>query len=446
MAIPLADLLETCRRSPQDLKLGEVLDLVHAFGPLASWWLDGMVLERAFEGRWHRPSLPATAGSCWVVFAQDTPPSYPCLAGAYLLPVEWRQHAAHSSRLPAKLIDLVCSVTKELGAKDWGLHLSAEAGLDAVDLAAAEGHLEFKSGWAALAGGLVVARDGGKPDPAVWATGRWEGDPAGIRPVGHLDAKIALAAAHGVRHFFVPSTQVAEAERLAAGVGQEGPRIGALEEGTPDARAALRAYRRRLRTRPGRSDPRSDRRDYYLSDLDPQEEKDFYRENLLPDILESIREQWLAVAGEVPVSHLVTIASDNPALVALAAGAIRPTRCLVLCTPDKEAQRQEAFDLAKAHHLSGELIPQQFQDVKHMLAEMAGTVQCFVAGASASEVVLDLTPGSKEMSLMLALEVAQPGNRLYYLRHDRQGPKVVPFRERPLVWQVAGAGTNRSRS
>jgi hypothetical protein len=448
MPIPLADLLTTCRRSPADLKLGEVLDLVHGFGPLASWWLDRTILERAF-GVYCRPSLPAVTGSCWVVFAQDSPPLYPCLAAAYLLPLEWRPDTSHSQRLPAKLIALASSVTQELGAEGWGLHPSAAAGLAEVSLQAADGHLEVKSGWAALAGGLVVALDRGKPDPRVWATGRWEGDPPGIRPVGHLDAKIALAAAYGRGHFFVPATQVAEAESIVARAGYEGVQIGSLEEGVSDARVALRAYRRRLRTAPGRSDPGPDRRDYYLGDLDPQEEKHYYRENLLPDILKSIREKWEVLGGGVPVTHLVTIASDNPALVVMAASAVRPTgKCLVLYTADKMRQWEDARNLLEREkdRFPCKVVPVSFESMEKLLEKMKERVQSLLQGASSAEVVLDLTPGSKEMSLVLALEAAQPGNRLYYLRHDRQGPKVVPFSERPLLWQVSGSGPMRSNS
>ena len=48
--------------------------------------------------------------------------------------------------------------------------------------------------------------------------------------------------------------------------------------------------------------------------------------------------------------------------------------------------------------------------------------------------VLDLTPGTKEMSIVLGFDVAKPGNRLIYLRHRRQGQKVVPFSEKLRVW------------
>jgi hypothetical protein len=40
------------------------------------------------------------------------------------------------------------------------------------------------------------------------------------------------------------------------------------------------------------------------------------------------------------------------------------------------------------------------------------------------------------MSFVLALESAEAGNRLAYLRHRRQGSRVVPFSERLRVWQA----------
>ncbi len=448
MPFSLPVLLQTCRISPENLKPGEVMDLVHGFGRLASWWLNGRVLERAAslcDGHFPRPALPAAKGSCWVIFAQDSPPLYPCLAEAYLLPLEWRPDTSHSERLPAKLIRLARSVAGALGAEGWGLHLSSEAGLADVALREADEHLEVESGWAALAGGLVVALDRGKPDPHVWATGRWEGDPPGIRPIGHLEAKVALASAYKAR-LFVPATQVADARRIAARHGPEDVQIGALAEGVADVRAALRAYRQQLRTPPGRSDPRADRRDYFLDDLDPEQEKDYYRNNLLPDIIEDVRKKWQETGGGAPVTHLVTIISDNPELAVMAAGVIRPTcKCVVLYTADKKEHWEVARKLLETEEVrvSCEVVPTSFESLEKMLEGMKERVRSQLTGAAPAEVVLDLTPGNKEMSIILALEAAGPGNRLYYLRHDRQGKKAVPFSERPLVRQVSGDGMVR---
>lgn len=36
--------------------------------------------------------------------------------------------------------------------------------------------------------------------------------------------------------------------------------------------------------------------------------------------------------------------------------------------------------------------------------------------------------------MALAFDVAKPGNRLIYLRHGRQGAKVMPFSEELRVW------------
>jgi hypothetical protein len=191
-------------------------------------WLSGEVLDvigAALGGPWPRPELPATAGSCWVVFAQDEPPSYPDLRDAFLLPLGWRQGHTHSLALPAKVIALARGVAEALGERNWGLHLSRAAGLEDVRLSELDSHLEVASGWAALAGGLVAACEGRTPDPRVWATGGW-GPGAGILRVGGLAAKRALAGEHKVQHFFVPGTPLDEAARLAEMLGRlRGARI-----------------------------------------------------------------------------------------------------------------------------------------------------------------------------------------------------------------------------
>ncbi len=432
-------LLELCQPPPQNLKPGQAVELVRRMGNLARWWLRPEVLERVAQelnGCWDTPRLPTAAGTCWIIFAQE-PPRWPALRDAFLLPLQWQSNTLDSLYLPAKLRGLARAVAQTVHHPDWGLHLSRDAGLEGMDLRELDDVLEVASGWASLAGGLLLAAEGGRPDPAVWATGAWNED--GIRRVSHLKAKVQLAVEYGVRQLFVPESQVSEAERLA----RQQPHslsIGALAEGKSDPQEALRNYRDALDLPPLPTDPQESRRAYYLRQEDEERARQYYRDNLLPDIVQNLRAQWLEQNGGT-ATHLVTIASDNPELVSMAVGVVRPRTCLVLYTTDKAAKLAEVRQLLVGNKTECELIPKKYASPEELLEKMSGAIQEVVAGADPEGVLLDLTPGTKEMSLTLALEVAQAGNRLYYVRHQRKGSRVVPFSERLLVRRAGERGT-----
>lgn len=443
MTCPNPAVLELCRTRPSDLRPGQLVELVRCMGRLADWWLRPEVLERAGQElgqrEVRRPSLPTAAGSCWIVFAQHQPPAWPALRDAFLLPLQWRRGTPDSPHLPFRLRQMARQVADAVRHSDWGLYPSAEAGLDAIDLSQIDELLEVASGWASLAAGLLVAAENGTPDPAVWATGAWS-DHGGIRPVGHLEAKIRLAVEYQVRQLFVPASQVEDARRLA-GQHPGSLSVDPLLEGEAQPATALGPYRNALDLPPLRQDPPDRRRNYYLRQRDEARARQFYRDNLLPDIAHNLREQWLRHNGS-PATHLVTFASDNPELVYLAVQVVRPRTCLILYTRDKSDRLQEACQLLEQNPTDCEMIPREYESLEHLLQGISPAVRQFVAHLAPEGVVLDLTPGNKEMSLILALEVAQPGNRLYYVRHERRGPRVVPFSERLLVRRV-GEGNGR---
>jgi hypothetical protein len=396
-----------------------------------------------------------------MLFATHDPEELPLARRAFVVPLRWAEGHTHDARLPRQLQELagyVCNppgFTGPLVSGSWALHLSPELG--ELDLSGLP--LQCTSGWAALAGGLLLATANARPDVTVWATGAWN-DAGGIRPVGHLEAKVGLAIEQAVYHFFVPETQVEEVERLVREQGSA-LQVGALAEGERDPRKALRQYRNALDFPPLPSDPQESRCTYFLRQPDEPYSRRYYRENLLPDIVRNLGSQW-ARENSVPGTHLVTIVSDNPELVAMAIEVVRPRTCLVLYTRDKLDKLKEARQLLDKGEVGCSLVPSEcasleelragigaagevgpslfllnFPSLEELLAGMGPAIRTFATAVDPEELVLDLTPGNKEMSLALALEVAQAGNRLYYVRHQRQGRLVIPFSERLLV---RGAG------
>jgi hypothetical protein len=237
---------------------------------------------------------------------------------------------------------------------------------------------------------------------------------------------------------FVPQSQVEEVQALRRDLPETGLDVRGLPEEERSPRAALRDYLDELRVPPGPDRPRAARREYYLSCAHEMRARKYYRTTLLPDIITELRAQWERQAGPAAASHLVTVASDSPELAAMAVAVVRPRRCLLLSTRDKAAKADEALELIREHAAGCEVVPHPFPDLAAMLADLAEPVRAFTAGCPPEEVVLDLTPGTKEISLALAFEAARAGNRLSYVRHDRRDARVVPFSERLMV-RTAGA-------
>jgi hypothetical protein len=81
----------------------------------------------------------------------------------------------------------------------------------------------------------------------------------------------------------------------------------------------------------------------------------------------------------------------------------------------------------------------EFGGISEMLGSVGDVVRDFSANARAENVFYDLTPGTKEMSFALLFDVAQPGQRLFYLRQRWHGKRVQPFSIQPRVL-IAGGG------
>lgn len=201
--------LEQCGQPTGSLGAQATFNLVRQLGGLAPWWLAGEVLAQAarrspaLEQWLPLPALPTSLGSCWIVLVPKRP--LPCLRPALLLPLRWREGASHAPQLPAPLHELAGQVTEQLGPLRWGLGLNEDAGLGGVDLSGLGGDdMGVASGWAALTGGLELARQERLPRADVWATAAWHPE-FGIGQVEGLETKLALAALWGTREVFVPA-------------------------------------------------------------------------------------------------------------------------------------------------------------------------------------------------------------------------------------------------
>lgn len=428
--------------------------LVMLLGPVARWCLRPEVLARAAEdeaipedylAEWRQtPQLPATHGSCWVIFATDSRTPGPLLRSAFVLPLRWEHGRKHNPRLPVGLEQLATQVAASftgntsIDGRVWGLQLAEELGdVDLRDMP-----LECHSGWAALAAGLLVAAEGGTPDPRVWATGSWD-DRSGIQPVDGLKQKLDLAVELGAQVVFVPFHQAAEAERR-----MDGLEIGRLVMGEPAPCRALAELSLRLESPPppptGPDDEEAFRRCRNYYQRQPRGEPRttaYYGTHLLPTITQRCRSQILARYPDCRPAHMVTIVSGSPELVLLAARSLDVRDCLLLYTPDSVPSRdqtprmQMVRDLLEADGRSCQ--PARFANDETLEQDIPAAIARFMHGHPAETFALDLTPGSKWMTLV-ANRAMPAGSWRLYVKNDTlpsRDQRPLPGSEQVVCWR-----------
>jgi hypothetical protein len=444
--LPPSQLLRLFQTPADQLTARDAADLIENLGPAAPWLLRDEVLPLLAEEHPrfaslpspYRPSLPAGAGCCGILYA--VPDQYRLLRPAFLLPVQWRQGSSHDPGLPLRLRELANRVQRHFNLNGaWSLHRYKP--FERLRLAFFDDLLQHESGWAPLAGGLYLTAHGGKPRPKVWATGCWDGD-GGIVEVGGLTAKLALARAWGAKTVFVPEKQAAD--RV------EDLELGKLCSGLRAPADALRDYRVALDASPLPNDPKEERLSFYFRQPERHPfTTEFYRTHFLPEIIAERRQQ---VATDWPgwaPTHLVTVVSGSPELIPLVARALGVQSCLLLYTragdgnEEKNKMRQEALLVARQLEASpgiekASCVP--FSNDESMATEMGQQIAAFADGVLDDRLVFDTTPGTKLMTLALEQLARRfhPHSCLVYVRHEMKQQRVNPFTEHLHRWEAGG--------
>lgn len=460
-----------CRLDWDDLRrrLGQPLhqltppaatDIVLRLGGLAPWCLRPEVLRVAADNdaipaasrqAWRQtPPLPATFGCCWVIFATDRQLPHELLRPALVLPLRWLPRQPHSPRLPGGLADVAADVAADVvahlaaqdrpEARDWGLALGA--GLEAWDLS--DVPLECSSGWASLAAGLLVAARGGSPDPRIWATGAWDGRD-GIRPVDFLAEKLELAVQYGVRAVFVPQVQCQAARGVAGGRLE----IGCLRMAERDPLRALGDLAQRLELPPPPPDGPDDvqgflrcRRYYENQPRGESRTAQYYWTHLLPTITQHRRAQLVQQYPACRPTHMVTIVSGSPELVLLAARALDVRRCLLLYTPDENPRQDQTGRMEMVRQLLAadgrDCVPAPFANDETLEREIPAAIRRFVQTQPPDTLLLDLTPGTKWMTLIADRAMPAGAWRLYVKNDTLSSPdhRPGPGSEHLVCWRT----------
>lgn len=417
--------------------------LVEALGWLAPWWLPRETVERAvpfqpaYRAYLDPLSLPVDPGGCWILLVRrdDLP-----LRPAFLLPLRWREGPADDPHLPLPLRDLADRVRTQLADREdrrWGLWLARPASEEPLDLAALDHQFGASSAWASLAGGLLLARDGLASNPRVWASVAWS-EQYGIAQVEGVNEKLDLAAEWQVEQFFAPAqNQPAVADwEMARSAGWPRVTLLAPVSGRPQAGRLLEPYLSELGVEPAEGQSAELAQRYYAR-VDRVRARDFYWRRLLDPAVQGCRR---GIPAECRATHAVTVASLEPAPVALGPLALQVGYCLLLYRPETGGRidrvRRQVRERLEANGIEVRESLLLRDDRAGELEEVAGHLACFAGGLPPERLAIDLTPGYK--SLTLALEaVGPPGSWLLYCRHVQTGPdnRVQPGSERYDCWR-----------
>jgi hypothetical protein len=359
------------------------------------------------------------------------------------LPMCWKRGSAHDHRLPDGFADIADNVIEELRRTnhvngEWGLHLDLEAELHGC-------RIDASSAFAALVGGLLLTVWEGEPRPDVWATGAWYSR-GGLREIDGVEEKLLAAAELGCRVFAAPGAQVeiaqdfVDKQRLAI-------EVVSLRHGQVDPRLALTEYLERLQVPPGRHDPSTLRAQYYLNISDSDRAREYYRKTIFEDVVLKCRDDLQSTGQECRnVGSLVTVVSHGWEIVLVAAGVFQPRRVLLLHDRNS-AEFCRAVDTiltevrkAKEEYSSDgngflreiEFVPVPFEERRFpgMVCEFGRLLR---EHAAEDPTVVDVTPGTKTMSLALWC-VAPRASRFIYWQHSKVGARVIPFEERPELF------------
>ncbi|RMG36283.1 MAG: hypothetical protein D6725_10930 [Planctomycetota bacterium] len=423
-------------------------------GPLAPYWLRPQVLEEARGAvrdselarlpdlaRRPRPAYGLALVTCCVgncanesAGTEGDGGEAALLRPALVLPFRW-QRDGDPTGVPEDFLQLADRVKRELeNSGERGLAVGdfqltwAYDELRQVDAGGLQ--CETDSGFFALAASLYMAarEQDGQVDPRVWITGGWDSDKRTVQSVGGIARKIRTMLDFGAKHIFVPAPNLDEAEREVEKLAVRNRcRVEDLSPARGDVRNAFRNVLKVFRAEPAADAPFSDRADYYkhLFVFNRTEDRKYYRNHLLDDIIEKCRErlsdELRRISEKGPI--VVTTLSNQCELVRLAHGVFRPSRMIVLRTAGgspqsdfwekhkdilEQWQREYGLD-CEARRFPAASPEEATQSANALYRELQDVPE-------ERPIVVDLTPGLKHCSLALAMQ-APPRAVLVYLQH-----------------------------
>lgn len=394
-------------------------------GPLAPWLMQP-------EHRLVQPQLLDRVGAVHLLLVARRPDeTQAVLAPGFVLPCLWCAGGLEPSRLPQKLVALSRRVA-EL-AKVPGFTLQLDPRLEPMDLGGLE--VEVESCFAPLYAALVLASLGAQPAPGVFATGQ-ELDGSTLGAVQGIEAK--LGAVHALRLeravVFVPAGNLQRAREVVRQLDASID-VRPYPVSEPSLARTMAPHLAQLDVPPQRlPDNLQVRLDWANRDyrLFLPERTDFYLEHLVHDLAARLAED--PCVARWPVRSLALAVSFNWSLVVLLVHALRPQRLLLLHSPETE-RHQASIERA----ISG--VPSVLQHVEVVEPGESSALELLEPWlAEQGRSAVEVTGGTKAMSVLLTVAAQRSGAELLYLRHEVRNGRFLFGTEsfRALDWARDG--------
>jgi hypothetical protein len=394
------------------------------------------------------PPLPEEPGACNVLCEFENAP--PGLAGGVILPLCWvRASCAHPglpvalNRLAARVKAACRGVFGGEAGLIGGFHLAPSRQLDLEWLDISSWPLkQVESAWVTLVGGLYTAVIQGKPNAQVLASGAWVKG-RGLEAVQGLEAKVSaigrLCGKSSCREIalYVPHANQQDAQRAVDGFGLC-VTVKALEQKKASLAEALAEYLLAVDVPPGdfQGDLRYAQR---LAKVFGERVKpDFYAKRLARGLAERLRSN-LPKGVARPEAMALVFSGENSTLTCLLNHVVRPLkndRYLVFHTLDKgkavgAVRRRYGLKASKAP------IREDGADIGRQLERWAAGLR---RRNRRIRLAVEITGGTKPMSVHLAWAAERLGMDILYLNHGKQGQVHVPGTEELWVVKNGGAG------
>jgi len=443
-------------------------------------WLEGYLdLDQSVPGSCIVPSVAfAAAGS-----TADSD-----LRPAHLLPLHWQFNAVDDRRLPPGLIAQAVRVRETMSAKHprsssfglrWMLSTAQPAPIarvfpEAIDRDA------WSSAWLPLAGGLVSAIQGRRPDLGVIASGAWN-SAHGIHSVGSIDEKTRAVVGCGfdrtddardpawpVFHTFcVPDgSNKRDAEKTRdrlAGLAATPLRVVPMLQNLADPTQSIGRF---VAAQGG--EPPEDCRDFaeltafyqWLRGNDVVRANGFYEHRLYPQVVRG------CIGGNgrsVTANSGLVVAVSTPALVGIAVELFRVKRVLMFYTipaDDVADELRSAVDFTGRMHAASSLavaagcpeeaivsIPvalggaeSRGQAWSYLEGKLATAISDFRRSSESGSLLWECTSGLRVFPHLFEKCFAQRGDQLMVLSSlwQSQSDHRIPLTEELILWTHRG--------
>lgn len=378
-----------------------------------------------------QPRLPGGVGVCNVLLVWKDLPEDSVLRPGFFLPLQWHR-GQNAEGVPGRLVELAGQVSREINPKDqWEIRFAESmSGWDLSDL-----EVEAGSARVTLSVSLMAAQRGTatRGDAAVSAC--WDPENHRFMGVEGLEAKLGAAAAAGCEHVFLSAGDVERATSSAP----PGIELKPLVSTGADFGRSVSELLHFMQVPPGPEAP-MDRRCGYANNFPRNmraEREGYILNNITRGRSEAVRR---ALSNPAACESLVVIAS-SPSAALLSLLSIRPDRCRVVTTESMEKENaigQVIKERAEEWIPGTDLNVTTIEDPR----DDAG-LRRSIGSAAGDSVWVDVTGGTKGMSVRAALCAREVGATVFHIESEGPGSHKAGTEE--IVFLSDRPGTERIR-